>query len=104
MTRIENKEGVSKIVMRPIVYCLCDLGGDWYSLEIEIEMKPVGAYPDYMEVQDFLMRCVDGKRLNIEEALLITKKELEIWFPDAEIVVKGVVKNAKTHFDVEVTL
>ena len=52
--KIENKQGIDFIVMRPKAHCYCPLGADWYTNEFEISMTPDKYFPDYCDVEAFL--------------------------------------------------
>lgn len=103
MNKIENKEGVTEIVMHPVAYCKCAIGQDWYKCEFDAEFLPKEYYPDYMEVNDFVMREIDGKELNIEEAAKILYDHLMEYEP-RYVCVTNHIKNCKTHFDVDVKI
>ena len=63
-----NKENVSQIVMRPTAITKCKIGQDWFKSDFECLFTPGDYYPDYMEVDKFIMDIIDGQELNIEEA------------------------------------
>lgn len=100
--KLPNKENVSEIVMRPTVHCLCTLGGDWYSIDFEVRFVPAEYYPDYMDVAAFLAENIDGKSLNIEEALELVGVYLKTVYVPESLTVTADIKNAKTHFPVTV--
>lgn len=103
MTKIENKEKVSRIVMKPTAVAKCKIGQDWYKMAFEVEFIPGNCYPDYIEVNDFIMEHIDGKELNIEEAARIIYDLLSIYNP-ISLTVTNHISGCKTHFDVDVTV
>lgn len=103
MNRIENKENVSKIVMKPTAISKCKIGQDWYKMAFEIEFIPRDFYPDYIEVNDFVMKEIDGKELNIEEAAKMLYEMLSAYEPRS-LKVTNHITGCKTHFDVDVTV
>ena len=103
LTKIENKEFVTSIVMRPNAICKCKIGQDWYKCNFTIWFVPSDCYPDYMEVNDFVMKEIDGKELNIEEAARILFDKLKELSPKY-LRVENHVVGCKTHFDVDVVI
>ena len=99
MTRIENKEKINKIIMKPYATCLCHIGQDWYLNKFEIEFIPENYYPDYMEVEKWINENIEGKELNIEQAVDMIYSHLMRYEP-FDITVRSVVKDCKTHFNV----
>ena len=103
MTKLPNKENVTRIIMKPTAYTKCVIGQDWYRCAFEIVFIPGKCYPDYMEVNDFIMQEIDGKELNIEEAAAILRDHLKEYDPISVSVTNHVI-GCKTHFDVDVTV
>ena len=101
MTKLSNTQQIKRITMHPQAACKCVLGGDWYTINFDIEFIPNDSYPDYMEVQDFVQRHIDGESLNIEDAVAILRDMLIGFYPHGVSVTAKIV-NAKTHFNVEV--
>ena len=103
MTKIENKENVTKITMMPTAYTKCKIGQDWYKCQFECCFLPGDCYPDYMEVNAYIMDEIDGKELNIEEAARMLYDFLMQYAPEYLKVVNH-IRDCKTHFDVDVTI
>lgn len=103
LKRLGNIEKVSKIVMRPTACVLCQIGKDWYQCRFEAEFLPGGYYPDYMQVERFVMDEIDGKTLNIEQAARLLYDFLSLYEPK-ELRVRNHVTGCKSHFDVDVTI
>lgn len=103
MNKILNTEKITKIVMHPTACVKCKLGQDWAEHRFDITFVPREYYPDYAEVQDYIMRNIDGKELNIEQAIQNIYIFLTQYNP-AQIVITDSVSRCKTHFDVEATL
>lgn len=103
MNKIKNIENVKQIVMHPSACVKCQIGRDWYKCDFDVYFTPGQFYPDYMEVEKYVMDNIDGRELNIEQAGKILKGYLEQYIPDELEVVVNVSGN-KVHFDVEVTL
>ena len=100
--RIENTQGIDEIIMRPRACCKCVIGEDWYINEFKITFVPDGCYPDYMDVNKWIMGNVDGKALNIEDAVKILYDHLMQEYHPKRLEISTDVKGAKTHFDVTV--
>lgn len=103
MTKIENKENVSRIIMKPTAVSKCKIGQDWYKMAFEVEFIPGECYPDYIEVNDYVMAEIDGKELNIEEASGMLYEMLSAYEPKS-LKVTNHITGCKTHFDVDVTV
>lgn len=103
MVFIPNLENVSYIIMKPTACVKCGIGKDWYNCNFEAFFSPSDSYPDYMEVQDFVRKEIDGKELNIEQAAKKLYDFLKKYEP-YQVNVTAHVKNCKTHFDVDVTV
>lgn len=97
---IKNVEEIKRIIMKPTAITLCDIGNDWYQNRLEIEFVPDAVYPDYMQVQAWIMEHVDGKRLNIEQVVYMVYKYLLDTYQPKELHIKDIVLGNKTHFDV----
>ena len=99
---VRNKENITEIVMKPFAECLCAIGKDWYHLQYEIKFNPGRYYPDYVTVNKFIMEHINGKELNIEQAVeKIGEFLMDTYYPNA-LTVKGIVDSVTTHFPVEV--
>lgn len=103
MTKIENRESVYRIVMKPSACVKCRIGQDWYMCKFEVLFIPYESYPDYIEVQEFVMNEIDGKELNIEEAARLLFDYLLKYKPMG-LSVTNHIRDCKTHFDVDVTI
>lgn len=103
MKKLENIEKVKRIIMRPTACVKCQIGQDWYQCEFEVDFIPDEYYPDYMEVESFVIREIDGKELNIEQAAKILKDHL-LQYEPKQITVTNHIHGCKTHFDVDVTI
>ena len=101
MTRIENTQAIRVIVMKPTAITKCKIGQDWYKNELEIKMMPDRYYPDYMEVEKWIMENIDGKELNIEDVVDMIYTYIKSYGPLAVNVIDRVTGN-KVHFDVVV--
>lgn len=101
MTFLENKEEISLIIMEPTAVSMCKIGGDWYKHKFCIEFEPGDIYPDYIEVSEYIMKMIDGKPLNIEEAVDIVYKHLQTYQPKS-LSVADSITGCKTHFNVRV--
>lgn len=99
-----NNENVVEIKMFPTAHCFCHLGQDWYSLPIEITFIPNKYYPDYMDVQKWVEENVNGKELNIEQALANIAAYLKSEYSPYDVTVIGDATDAITHFPVRVTV
>lgn len=103
MKRLENIELIKCIVMKPTACVKCQIGQDWFQCDFEVRFVPDKYYPDYMEVQDFIMQEIDGKELNIEQAVKILYDYL-IKYEPKELIITNHVCGCKTHFDVDVII
>ena len=97
---IVNTQKIEKITMQPTAITLCDIGGDWYKNELEIEFIPDKTYPDYMVEQSWIMENIDGKRLNIEDVVNNIYTHLMEEYKPKELHIKDIVRGNKVHFDV----
>lgn len=101
INKIKNTQGITKIVMRPTAYTICQLGGDFYKSKLEITFEPNEYYPDYMEVNKFISSEIDGKYANIEDVVESIYDFLQLYEPK-KITVVNHVTDCRTHFDVDV--
>ena len=99
---IENKQGITWIMMKPKVQTKCALGGDWYTNELTIWFFPDRCYPDYTQFQAWIMQNLDGEELNIEDVVDAIYLYLMEQYSPKELIVRDKVKGCKTHFDVVV--
>lgn len=98
---IENKQGITEIIMTPSVICKCAIGQDWYTNNFTITFVPKNHYPDYMEVDEWLNENLRGRELNIEDAVEQMGKYLLRYEP-LSLTVETEVKDVLTHFPVKV--
>lgn len=103
MNKIPNTENVQKIIMHPSACVKCQIGQDWYKINFDACFIPTDCYPDYMEVQKYVMNEIDGKELNIEQATRLLYDFLNLYKP-ADLEVTANVSDNKVHFDVEVSI
>lgn len=103
MTKIPNNEQVAMIVMKPRAYTKCQIGQDWFLNCFKVLFKPNKCYPDYMEVQSYISKNIEGKEMNIEVAAYALKKYLEQYEPLSVVVIDHIT-NCNTHFDVDVII
>lgn len=101
LNKLRNDQGIRRIVMKPQAMTCCELGGDWYSNDLLVVFDPEDYYPDYTEVQEWVMENIDGKTLNIEDVVQQVHDML-MEFRPRFLEVKDRVENCKTHFDVVV--
>lgn len=102
MTKIENTQHIDKIIMHPTAYTKCVIGQDWYKNEFEIEFTPGDCYPDYMDVNHFIMTEIDGTELNIEDVVNKLYAFLRTEYRPQVLIVTDHIRGCKTHFDVDV--
>lgn len=102
MTKLENTQDIRLIVMKPTAHTKCVIGGDWYTNRLEINFVPGDYYPDYMEVQDWIMENIDGKALNIEDVVDQIERMLREEYCPADLEIANYIEGCKTHFDVVV--
>lgn len=103
MQEIKNTQGINNIKMKPIAFTKCAIGQDWYENKLEIDFEPDECYPDYMEVNDFIMKEIDGKELNIEDVVDMIYNMLQSNYKPKSLTVTDYIENCKTHFNVTVT-
>ena len=103
ITKLLNKENVSQIVMRPTAITKCKIGQDWFKSDFECLFTPGDYYPDYMEVDKFIMDIIDGQELNIEEAARLLYDFLMEYQPKSLKVINHIT-GCKSHFDVDVVI
>lgn len=102
MTKIENVQQIDKIIMHPTAYTKCIIGQDWYKNELEIEFVPGDYYPDYMDVDRFIMEEIDGAELNIEDVVDKIYTFLRSEYQPQVLIVTDHIRGCKTHFNVDV--
>lgn len=102
MDRLENTQRISKIIMMPNAFTKCAIGQDWYENHFEIEFMPDDCYPDYMQVNEFIMKEVDGREFNIEDAVKAVYEFLWVTYSPKSLKVVDHIRNCRTHFDVDV--
>jgi len=102
MEKLSNTQGITRINMNPIAYTKCKIGQDWYKNEIEIVFVPDKSYPDYMEINEYIMREIDGKELNIEDVVNMIYEKIKEEYEPKSLRVTNYINNCKTHFDVVV--
>lgn len=98
----DNTQKITEIVMKPTACTFCKLGQDWYNNNLEITFTPDKYYPDYMDVQKYIMDEIDGHEMNIEDVVENVYSYMQIYEPKTLKVVDH-VHGCKTHFDVDVT-
>lgn len=103
MNKIPNKQGINLIVMKPDAYTRCELGGDFYKNSLEISFLPNKYYPDYTEVQNWIMENIDGKTLNIEDVVDLIYDFISDTYEPTDLEIRNEVSGCRTHFDVIVT-
>lgn len=99
MQKIANTQEVRKITMYPVAQTKCVIGGDWYTNSLMIHFCPRDSYPDYTEVQSWIMENIDGKALNIEDVVDMIHTMMSSFKP-SYLLVRDRVENCKTHFNV----
>lgn len=102
MDRLKNEQGIRLIIMKPVAQTKCKIGQDWYTNELEINFAPADCYPDYMQVNEWIAKNIDGKELNIEDVVELLYDMLEQNFHPADLEITNNIRNCKTHFDVVV--
>lgn len=100
MNKIKNTQKINKITMKPVAYTKCAIGQDWYKNELEIVFVPALYYPDYIEVNEWIMENIDGKELNIEDVNDHIYKFLTEEYHPQSLTIKNSIVGCKTHFDV----
>ena len=103
MNKIDNKQNINMIVMKPDAYCRCELGGDFYKNSLEISFLPDKCYPDYTEVQEWIMQNIDGKTMNIEDVVEVIYNFIMDTYQPIDLEIRNEVTGCRTHFDVIVT-
>lgn len=103
MNKIQNYESVTSITMFPTACVKCQIGQDWYKCQFECEFVPEKCYPDYMEVEDYIIKHIDGEELNIEQAARMLYDHLKQYEPKY-LRIANHIRGCKTHFDVDVVI
>lgn len=104
MKHLANLENVGIITMRPTVCTLCAIGQDWFQSELKITFIPGDCYPDYIEVQKWIMDNVDGMEMNIEHVARAVYDFLANEYKPLALTVTNHVAECKSHFEVDVTI
>lgn len=100
MTHIPNNEGIKSIIMKPTVSTLCAIGQDWFQSQLTITFIPNDCYPDYIEVQKWIMDNIDGKEMNIEHVVKAIYDFLANEYKPKALIIENYVEKCKSHFDV----
>lgn len=100
MNRIKNEQKIKVIKMFPDAYTRCELGGDFYKNELEVIFEPDSCYPDYTEVQEWIMSNIDGKDMNIEDVVNEVYKFLTSEYKPKSLKIINRIADCRTHFDV----
>ena len=103
MNTLRNTQGINQIIMKPTAYTKCVIGGDWYKNELEIEFCPDQCYPDYIQVNEWIMKNIDGKIMNIEDVVDEVYKMLKENYHPTFLKVTDYITDCRTHFDVIVS-
>lgn len=98
---IENKEKVRYIEMYPKARCFCPIGKAWYTNEFKASFFPNEYYLDYLDVENFINKEIEGKSLTIEEAC---KKLYDYLYEKVDNVQVESHVNDATHFPVKVVI
>ena len=101
--RLANKEGITMIEMHPSAICRCKIGRDLYTNKFTAWFTPGKCYPDYMDVNEWVLKNIDSKDLNIEEAVDLLFGYLMEEYSPVSLTVETRVEDVKTHFPVVVT-
>lgn len=102
MTKLDNCQRINVITMKPVAYTKCAIGQDWYRNQLEITFVPGECYPDYMEVNAWIMKEIDGKEFNIEDVVYEVYDFLAREYQPQRLRVVDNIIGCKTHFDVVV--
>lgn len=97
---LKNTQKISNIIMKPSAITKCEIGQDWYKHDFEIDFTPADLYPDYMEEEAWIMENIDGKELNIEDAVNILYEHLEKVYDPDKLQITDYIAGNKVHFDV----
>lgn len=103
MKKLENKEKVTEITIRPKAYTKCQIGQDWFMNDLEIIFYPGRYYPDYMEVDSFIDQNIEGQEMNIEHVARAVF-DFMMQYDPAGLKVINHIRNCKTHSDVDVII
>ena len=98
--KILNKQNIKKIIMKPSASCFCPLGQDWYRIDFNIEFIPKNYYPDYCDVQTFILNNINKKELTIENAVDILYNYFQIEYSPENITIQANVNIVQSHFPV----
>ena len=101
--KIENRQGITNIVMKPKAICFCPLGDDWYTNEFEITFAPNQYFPDYCDIEKYLNEEIRGKELIIEDAVSKLYEYLKKTYYPMTLVVTSYVNDVTSHSPVVVT-
>lgn len=99
---LQNNEKITKITMKPTAITKCRIGQDWYKNHLEVEFYPGKSYPDYMQVETWIMDNIDGAELNIEEVVDMLYDYFKETYKPQKLTVRDYVTGNKVHFDVVV--
>lgn len=95
--KIENKQGISMIILKPKAHCYCPLGDDWYTNELEINIQVDKYFPDYCDVEKYLNENIRGKSLIIEDVVDMIYEYIKTEYQPKDLEVKSYVNDVTSH-------
>ena len=98
--KIKNRQNIKQIIMKPTVSCFCPLGQDWYKIDFDISFIPRDFYPDYCDVQNYILNNINKQQLTIEEAIDIIYNYLQKEYLPENLTVQANVNIVQSHFHV----
>lgn len=97
-----NKQKISKITIRRNSHNICPIGEDWFTAQVTIEMYPDVEIPDFVDVDKFFEKNIDGATMIIEDVVEAAAEFILKSYAPLKLITTARVTDS-THSDVEVT-
>lgn len=99
---LENEFAITGITINPTARCFCPLGNDWYTNQFTVSITPAALIPDYCDIDTFVGSEINGKKIIIEEAVIMLYDFIKKNYHPAALKVVSTVTDA-AHSPVTVT-
>lgn len=100
---VKNKYGIRNITVDAQAKCYCPLGNDWYTNQFRIDMDVAEDIPDYVKLDEWVAKNINGKSMIIEEATATLYQHIVNEYKPYSCSISSYVDDA-THGTVTVTI
>lgn len=91
---IENTQGITKIIYKTRTRNYCPIGKDWYTSNIQAEIKPNKTIPDYIDLDKFVAEQINQKEMIIEDVINALYSHISIEYAPKSLTVENKVNDA----------